>query len=484
MSRADLTNPPATGTHRDDPCDRPARDQLALMVSGALSARELLEAHLVRVGEHNPELNAVVALDPARAETAAAAVDEARAAGRDPGPLGGLVTAHKDLQNTADFPTSYGSPVYAGHRPTVDSLLVARMAAAGAVAIGKTNTPEFGAGSHTFNPVYGLTRNPYRPDRSAGGSSGGAAVALRCGMVSIADGSDAGGSLRNPAAWNNIVGFRPSPRVIPQVGPGNAWNTIPIDGPMGRTVDDVALLLGVLARPDARDPLNRGLDLPARLDLVDGPLRVAFSPTLGGLPVDDDVADEVARFVGEVEALGWDVTLDEPDTSGADESFLTLRASMYASRFATALGPEGLARVKATVRDEIERGQALSAADLTDALAAANVLWQRGVEFFTRYDLLITPVAQVSPFPVEQEHPETAGGQPVRTYLEWMRSNCRISSFGLPALSLPAGFTDTGFPVGAQLVGGPWGDIALLRAALTLEAATGHGARRPERLGA
>ncbi|MFV0256979.1 MAG: amidase family protein [Acidimicrobiales bacterium] len=476
----------STGPHaRSDAhelCDLTARRQLDLMRSGALSARELLDAHLTRVAALNPEFNAVVALDPEQAMTIAAAVDRRRAAGEDPGPLGGLVTAHKDLQATARFPTSYGSAVYAEHRPTADSLLVARMAAAGAVAIGKTNTPEFGAGSHTFNTVHGLTRNPYDPTRSAGGSSGGAAVALRCGMVSVADGSDAGGSLRNPAAWNNIVGFRPSPRVVPRVGPGNAWNTIPIDGPMGRTVDDVVLLLDVLARPDDRDPLNRPLDLPPRLDPVGGPLRVAFSPTLGGLPVEDDVADAVSRFVGEVEALGWEVTLDEPEMSGADESFVTLRASMYASGFAAALGPDGLGRVKATVRDEIERGLALSAGDLTDALAAANVLWRRGAEFFTRYDLLIAPVTQMSPFPAEQEHPETVGGQPVRTYIDWMRSNCRISSFGLPALSLPAGFTAAGMPVGAQLVGGPWGDVALLRAALTLEAATGHGARRPERL--
>ena len=179
------------------------------------------------------------------------------------GPLAGLVTAHKDLEETADFPTTYGSPLFAGHRPAADCLLVARMKAAGAVAVGKTNTPEFGAGSHTFNRVYGVTQNPWGLGRTAGGSSGGAAVALTCRMVATADGSDTGGSLRNPAAWNNVVGFRPTVRVVPHVGPGNAWMPISTRGPMGRTVDDVALLLDVLAAPDDRDPMHRPFRIPA-----------------------------------------------------------------------------------------------------------------------------------------------------------------------------------------------------------------------------
>ena len=227
-----------------------------------LSARELLADHLARIEEVNPTVNAVVGLDPSVAEARAAAVDEAIAAGDRPGPLAGLVTAHKDLTETKDFVTTYGSPVFADHRPTADSLLVERMAAAGAVAVGKTNTPEFGAGSHTFNPVNGMTRNPWDPERSAGGSSGGAAVALRTGMVSIADGSDLGGSLRNPAAWSSVVGFRGSARVVPKRNPGNAWNPLPIDGPMGRSVDDVMLLLRVLAQPDDGDPLSRPINLP------------------------------------------------------------------------------------------------------------------------------------------------------------------------------------------------------------------------------
>ena len=242
--------------------DESAVAQRRMIAAGEVSARELLDAHLERIEQVNGTVNAIVGMDPDVARARAAAIDEATARGDAVGPLAGLVTAHKDLSETADFVTTHGSPLFAGHRPKADALHVARMKSAGAVALGKTNTPEFGAGSHTFNPVYGTTVNPYDPTRSAGGSSGGAAAALRCGMVAIADGSDAGGSLRNPAAWNNVVGFRTSPRVVPRVDPGNAWLTISILGPMARTVDDLALLLGVLAEPDSRDPLNRPLDVP------------------------------------------------------------------------------------------------------------------------------------------------------------------------------------------------------------------------------
>jgi amidase len=466
------------GTMTDTVCDLPATEQRKLIAERALSARELLAAHLERVEAVNPTVNAVVAIDAEVAERRAAAVDEALAAGRDPGPLAGLVTAHKDLVETADFVTTYGSPVFAGNRPTVDSLHVARIKAAGAVAIGKTNTPEFGAGSHSFNPVYGVTVNPFDTGVSAGGSSGGAAVGLRCGMLSIADGSDAGGSLRNPAAWNNVVGFRTSPRVVPRVGPGDTWSRIPIDGPMARTVDDLVMLLRVMSQPDPRDPLYRPLDLPDEIAPASR-LRVAWSPTLGGLPVEADIRAVLDTFIGEVAGLGWEITEDEPDFSGADESFVTLRANYYTAGLAASLG-ERLSRVKATVQGEIQRGRALSAVEVSAALAQANVLWQRSVEFFSRYDLLIGPVTQVSPFPVDQEYPTEVDGQPMSSYIEWMRSNCRISSCGLPALSLPAGFTEAGLPVGAQLVGGPWGDLGVLRAAKAIEAATGHGRRFPD----
>jgi amidase len=464
-----------------DLCDLTATEQRALIAARVASAREVLDAPRRGVADVNPAVNAIVGADPEVAYRSAARIDGDLAAGRDPGPLAGLVTAHKDLTETADFVTTYGSPVFAGNRPAADSLLVSRIKAAGAVAIGKTNSPELGAGSHTFNPVYGTTRNPYDLARSAGGSSGGAAVALRCAMVAVADGSDTGGSLRNPAAWNNVVGFRTSSRLVPQVGRGNAWSTLSVEGPMARCVDDLVLLLAVMAGPDTRDPLCRQIVLPdgEPLPPAAGTLRVAWSPTLGGLPVEDDVAGVLSSFVATVESLGWSVDVDEPDFEGADESFRILRAFNIACGRGVMLG-DRLGEVKATVQDEVARGRALSSSELGWAMVKSAELWQRGVGFFSRYDLLIAPVTQVSPFPVELEHPSEVAGQPMTTYIDWMKSNCRITSLGLPALSLPAGFTPAGLPVGAQLVGAPWGDLDLLRAAKALEASTGFGNAGPE----
>ncbi|MEM9652166.1 MAG: amidase family protein [Actinomycetota bacterium] len=463
----------------DELCDLPATEQVRMITGREVSARELLAAHLARIEALNPSLNAVVGTDFDVAEQKADAVDELVARGERPGPLAGLVTAHKDLVETADFVTSHGSPLFAGHRPKTDALLVSRMAAAGAVALGKTNTPEFGAGSHTFNPVYGTTRNPYDHSRTCGGSSGGAAVAVRTGMVTVADGSDFGGSLRNPAAWNNVVGFRSSPRVIPRTGVGNLWNPMPIDGPMARTVDDLALLFRVMAQPSLEDPLSHRLEIPPVISPAttgrDGrPMRVAWSATLGGLPVEPDVAAVLERFRDDLAILGWDVVEDEPDMSGTDEVFVTLRAFSF-SRLAE-LG-DGITSLKETVQDEIRRGLALSSAEITAAYAQLNVLWKRAIEFFTRYDLMIAPVTQVSPFPINQEYPTEVNGTAMGSYIEWMRSCCRITSFGVPAMSLPAGFTEAGLPVGAQLIGRPFGDIALLRAAKALEATSGHGSR-------
>jgi len=457
-----------------------AVEQRKAVAAKKVSASEILEQHLALVERLNPTVNAVVAIDVEVARSTAAEIDQKLFKGEPVGPLAGLVTAHKDLTETKDFITTYGSPAFAEHRPPSDSLLVSRIKAAGAVAIGKTNTPEFGAGSHTFNPVYGTTVNPYDPTRSAGGSSGGAAVALRCGMVSIADGSDAGGSLRNPAAWNNVVGFRSSSRMVPRVGLSNPWSTVAIEGPMARTVDDLMMLFRVMAQPDDRDPLSRPVQLPEVLTPPNRPLRVAWSPDLGGLPIDPDVSSTLGSFVAEAEsALGWNIEEATVDLDGADEVFLTLRALAYMSSRAGELG-EGLTQVKATVREEIQRGQSLTSDEINRALVHAGVLWRRSVDFFKNYDLLIAPVTQVSPFPIEQEYPTKVDGQPMNHYIEWMKSNYLISATALPALSLPAGFTSSGMPVGAQLVGGPYGDIGVLRAAKALEAATGHGNHWPD----
>lgn len=452
------------------PCDLTAREQLRLLQDRDVSARELLAAHLDRIEAINPAVNAIVAADFSVAQSQAAAVDEARVAGGTVGALAGLVTAHKDLTETADFVTTYGSPAYAEHRPPTDSLLVSRVKAAGALSVGKTNTPEFGAGSHTFNPVYGVTRNPWDLGRTAGGSSGGAAVALATGMVSIADGSDMGGSLRNPAAWNGVVGFRSSAGVVPSVGAGVSRTAVSVSGAMGRTVADLALLLSVIAVPDARDPLSRDYGITVDLTHIDRPLRIAFSPTLGGLPVEQTVSGVIADYVARVAALGWSVELAEPDFSGADEAFETIRAYLYAFGNAQleSLG-DRLIETKAPIQEEVARGHTLSSAEVAAAHTHLGELWRRATAFFDTFDLLIAPVTQLSPFAADVEYPASVDGVACDRYIDWMRSCSRVTAIGMPAVSLPAGYDGDGMPVGVQLIGGPHNDAAVLNMAATLE---------------
>src|SRR3954463_16166087 len=314
----------------DDLCTQPATELAALLRSRDISARELLEAHLERIDRLNPAINAIVTLDADGARVAAAAADAALAAGEDVGPLHGLPVAHKDTHATGGMRTTWGSPLHADTVPAHDELVVARLRAAGAIRVGKTNVPEFAAGSHTFNPLFGATHNPYRHGRSAGGSSGGAAAALAAGFVPLAEGSDMGGSLRNPAGFCNVVGLRPTPGRVPTWPAPMAWSQLSVQGPMGRTVADVALQLSILAGPDPRVPIALGDDgagfaapLPNRLD----GLRVAWSPDLGGqVTVDPAVTSVLESSMGIFESLG--ATVDEacPRLNGADEVFGTLRA--------------------------------------------------------------------------------------------------------------------------------------------------------------
>src|SRR5215217_7855715 len=311
----------------DDLCFRPATELAALLRAGEISARELLDAHLDRIDRLNPAINAVVTLDVEGARVAADAADAARAAGEDVGPLHGLPVAHKDTHATGGMRTTWGSPLHADTVPLRDELVVARLREAGAIRVGKTNVPEFAAGSHTFNPLFGATHNPYRHGLSAGGSSGGAAAALAAGFVPLAEGSDMGGSLRNPAAFCNVVGLRPTPGRVPTWPAPMAWSQLSVQGPMGRTVADVALQLSVLAGPDARVPISLSDDpagfaatLPERLD----GLRVAWAPDLGGrVTVDPAITSVLASSAAAFESLGASVADDCPDLSGADEVFGT-----------------------------------------------------------------------------------------------------------------------------------------------------------------
>ena len=435
-----------------------------------LSAVEVLESHLARIAAVNERVNAIVTLVPERALADAAALLRSRG---EPGLLHGLPVAVKDLVDTAGIRTTYGSPLFADHVPTEDALIVRRLRAAGAIVIGKTNTPEFGAGSHTFNPVFGATRNPYDLTRSAGGSSGGAAAALATGMVPIADGSDLGGSLRNPASFCSVVGLRPSPGRVVSTGPGDAWDPMSTLGPMARTVDDAALLLAAIAGPDPRAPLSIEASVEDFAGLAPAGLagsRIAWSDTVGGLPVEPEVTQVLTRAREAAVGLGAIVEEVEPDLTGADEVFETFRSL----GFFTGLGVDVRrtpSLVKPEVLEEVARGERLTAQQIVRAATLRTELFRRTQAMFDDYDLIALPTAQVVPFDVTLRWPSTVAGVAMERYITWMRSCSRISATTLPCLSLPAGFTPEGLPVGLQLVGPHRGEARLLSAAMALEEA-------------
>jgi amidase len=462
-------------------CWRGAHELAAAIRRRQLSVTEVVGAHLGRIEAVNPLVNAVVSLVPERALAEAAEADRAIASGARLGPLHGLPIAIKDLMDTVGIRTTYGSRIYADHVPAADSLLVGRLRKAGAIVVGKTNTPEFGAGSHTFNEVFGITRNPYDLTRTAGGSSGGAAAALASGMLPLADGSDLGGSLRNPAAYCNVVGLRPSPGRVGSTRPGNAWDPSSTLGPMARNVADVALMLAVIAGPDPRAPLAIAEDPASFARLAPRDLRgirIAFSRDADGLPVDDAIAAVHERFRAVLSGLGAQVTDLEPDLSGADEAFETFRALEFLDSHGTDVleHPE---LVKQTVRQDVGWGRSLTAEQIVRAGRLRTDLFRRTQALFEHYQLLVLPTAQLPPFPVEQEWPTEVAGVAMARYYTWQRSCTRISATALPALSLPAGFTADGLPVGAQLVGRHRGELELLGYAATIEAATDLRSRHP-----
>ena len=458
--------------------DSTARDQAGAVRRGEISARELLDLHLARIAERNPRLNAIVSLDEQRAREAAGAADERLASGADVGPLHGLPFAFKDTHAVAGWRTTYGSPLYADHVPDRDDLVVERVRAAGVVPIGKTNVPEFAAGSHTFNTVFGTTLNPVDPTRSAGGSSGGAACALASGMVPLADGSDMGGSLRNPASFCGVVGLRPSLGRVPEWPTANLWETTSVAGPMARTVDDVALLLSVMAGPDPRSPQALGdpghaFAAPPAGSLAGSlaGLRVALSTDLAGaFEVDHDVAAVVEGSAGVFGAAGAIVRSAHPSLPAAEDTFRTLRAWHFQARFGSMLAEHPDA-FKPSLADNIRSGEGLTGADVARAYAQRTTLTERMRLFFLDHDVLVLPAAQVPPFPADQEYPTAINGRPMETYLDWMRAAYLITVTGCPAISVPAGTTPGGLPVGIQVVAAHGRDRFLLEVAAAFEAA-------------
>ena len=462
-------------------CFMQATELARLIRSKAVSATAVMEAHLTQIEQINPTVNAIVTLLPEQALERAKEADEALARSADVGPLHGLPIAHKDLVPTRGVRTTSGSPIFKDFVPDHDGLIVERLRHAGAIMIGKTNVPEFGAGSQTYNEVFGETLNPYDTSKTCGGSSGGAAVALACGMQPIADGSDMGGSLRNPGNFCNVVGFRASPGRVPVWPNELAWFPISVQGPMARTVQDAALVLSTIAGPDPRSPISiaePGSLFQRSLDRGFHGVRVAWSRDLGGLPVDPRVTKAIDEKRQAFESLGCTIEEREPDLSSADEIFKVWRAWRFAVAHSE-LFESHRDEIKETVVWNIEQGLKLTGPQIARVERQRTQLYHRVREFMETYEFLILPVSQVPPFDIKQRYVTEIDGTEMETYIDWMKSCYYISVLGLPAISVPCGFTPDGLPVGVQIVGRHQDDWGVLQFAHAFEQVTGTWKRRP-----
>jgi amidase len=462
-------------------CFLSAIEMARLIRAKKLSAREALAAHLKQIERVNPKVNAIVTLVPEMAADAAAKADEMQTRGEKLGPLHGLPVAHKDLIETRGIRTTFGSPLFKDYIPAEDDIVVERTRRAGAIIIGKTNTPEFGAGSQTFNTVFGATRNPYDLTKTCGGSSGGAAVSLACGLAPVVSGSDTGGSLRNPAAFCNVVGFRPTVGRVPNPKAAFAWSTLSTSGCLGRSVADLAYVLSTIAGPDSRAPLSieeSGEIFARPLDRGFKGVRVAWFKDLGGVPFDPRVRAVVDGHWKTFESLGCVVEQAEPDFAPAEIAFRVLRAWSSARTYGAQLHDHPDA-FKDTLKGEIEEGLRLTGIDVARAETAHGQLWRSFQAFLEKYEYFVLPTTQLPPFDVDTPYPTEIAGVKFTSYIDWMKSCWYISATGNPAASVPGGFTPEGLPVGVQIVGRNKEDFSVLQMAHAFEQATGFGKERP-----
>jgi amidase len=462
-------------------CFMSAIEMARLIRTKKLSAREALEAHLKQIERVNPKVNAIVTLVPEMAAAAAAKADEMQAHKETLGPLHGLPVAHKDLLETRGIRTTFGSLLFKDYVPTEDDIVVERMRRAGAIIIGKTNTPEFGAGSQTFNKVFGATHNPYDLTKTCGGSSGGAAVSLACGFAPVVSGSDTGGSLRNPAAFCNVVGFRPTVGRVPNPKAAFAWSTLTTSGCLGRSVADLAYVLSTITGPDPRAPLS--IDQPGEifarpLERSFKGVRVAWFKNLGGVPFDPSVRTVVDGHRKTFESLGCIVEQAEPSFAPAEVAFRILRALGSANAYGASLHEHPDA-FKDTLKGEIEEGLRLTGMDVAHADVAHGQFWRGFQAFLEKYEYFVLPTTQLPPFDVDTPYPTEIAGVKFTNYIDWMKSCWYISATGNPAASVPGGFTPEGLPVGVQIVGRNREDFSVLQLAHAFEQATGFGKKRP-----
>jgi amidase len=466
----------------NDICFLSARELARLIRTRSLSAREVMRAFLGQIARVNPKINAIVAkLDDAKCLDLADRADRELARGYDVGPLHGLPFAFKELDPAVGFPMTRGSLIFRDFMPAEDSVLVERLKRAGVLPIGKTNVSEFGMGSHSYNEVYGTTFNPYDLSKTAGGSSGGAGAALAAGLLSLASGSDLGGSLRNPANFNNVVALRPTVGLVPSAPVALPFLGFTVKGPMARSVADAAFLLSAMAGADSRDPLCYPCDASAfatPLDRDFKDVRVAWCPDLGSLPLDRRVKEALEAQRRTFVDLGCVVEDACPDLSGADKIFLTLRALSYWHT----LGPlleKHRDQMKAEAVWQIEAGRKLTGGDIVRAMADHGALMERFRVFLEKYDFLVCAVNQLPPFDARLDWPKEIDGAPMEHYIAWMKSAYWITTTFCPAISVPAGFTAEGLPVGIQIVGRYRDDLSVLQIAHAFEQATGFGRRRP-----
>jgi amidase len=459
---------------KDDLCFRPALELAKLIKSKKASATEVVKAFVAQIERVNPKVNAIVTFTPEAALKAAKKADRRSR-------YAGLPIAYKDLMPTKGIRTTFGSLVFENNIPTEDGAVVERMSAAGAVTLGKTNTPEFGAGSQTFNKVFGATKNPYDLTKTCGGSSGGAAAAVASGMLPFADGGDLAASLRNPGNYCNVVGFRPTPGRVSAYPESNVWNTLSTLGPIARTVSDCAFLLSGMAGPDPRAPTT--ITEPGEIFLKPlkrnfKKIRIAWSRDLGGLPMEPAVVSVFDSQRSIFKTLGCAVEEAAPDFTGATESFETLRAVGFFHK----VGPlmkEHRDKLKDTVIWNVEEGRRRSAEDVARAEVLRSGLFHRMRKFLETYDFLVCPVNQLPPYPVTTEWPREVAGVKMTNYLDWMKSCYYITITSHPAISVPAGFTKDNLPVGIQIVGRYRDDFGVLQLAHAFEQATQAWKRRP-----
>ncbi len=462
-----------------EPCDLSAVAARALIGAKKLSPVELVDSCIERIEQVDPAVNCMVARDFDRAREAARVAEHAVMKGEKLGALHGLPVGVKDLEETAGLRTTFGSPIFADHVPKTDDLHVMKIRKAGGIIIGKTNVPEWGAGANSRNKVYGVTGNPFDTRKSAAGSSGGSAVALATGMAALCTGSDTGGSLRNPAAFNGIVGFRPTQGLVPNPKRALGWTTNGTLGPMGRDVADTALLMSVMAGNHKGDPLattihGRRVQRPAHfyparaLDLSS--LRVAFSPDLGFAPTEKHIRAVFAEKTEKFRTRFGEAVDENPDMKGADRAFEVGRAVGFLGKYLQwyrtrpdDLGPN--------LHANIEEGLGYTLEDFAAAHIEQTRIYHEFQNFFDRYDVLITPGITISPRDWAELYPAEIDGEPTRTYFHWLALSYGITLTGHPAICIPCGKDHAGMPFGLQIVGPRGGDAFVLNVALALEQA-------------